>query len=107
MWTYSTPDRDGETVKIDQLSPIRKSLLVRPEKIMSGQCVKSDGVLALRLDKHFSGEGVYILRAVLHSADGHEDIWSNSLTISVAEPTGSNRYAYDFLKQTENLFLLF
>ena len=94
--------KNGEPVKIQNLSPIAGLVIVRPGIIRSGESHQTKELLTLDLDKVFPQPGTYQIQAVLRNGEGKQQVKSNLLTIHVLEPTGLDIQAFDYLKNRTN-----
>lgn len=72
-----------------------------------GAVYEEEGILSSMLDLWFPEPGSYQLQFVLRSIDGAKTISSNTIELTIAEPRGLEKEAYEFLKIHEKYAGLF
>jgi hypothetical protein len=91
-----------EPVRIQNISPIAKFVVVDPGPIRPGERRQTKELLNIALDKVFPQPGSYQIQAVLRDDREKQQIKSNLLTLRVLEPTGLDMQAFDYLKHRTN-----
>lgn len=92
---------------ISPLLPINKFIGYRNTQMDAGSVVRSHNALSIDLDRFFPEAGNYELQASMSDAKGLQTIHSEPLVISVAEPTGNNRLAYNLIRSNQRNEYLF
>ncbi len=93
---------NGEPVKIQNLTPIRGLVVVRPGTIKPGESFQTKELLTLDLDKIFRQAGSYQIDAVLRNGEGKQEIKSNRLTARIVEPVGLDLQPFNYIKKYAN-----
>ena len=97
-----TVEDNREPVRIQNISPIAKKIVIDPGPIRPGERRQTKELLTIALDKVFPYPGSYQIEAVLRDDREKKQIKSNLLTIRVREPIGLDIQAFDYLKHRTN-----
>lgn len=92
-------EEGGEYAQVPELAAFTKEISVKPWEIKPGNSVRVNQLLALNLDKVFRKVGNYQLFALLTDPTSKQQIKSNTTSISVLEPDGMDRQAFEFLRK--------
>ncbi len=87
-------------VPITMLDPLLKLIKYTNVPLEPQESVESKDLLTLGLARYFPEPGSYEIQASLASSDYSDVIESNIVTITIGEPTGTNRAAYNFIKNS-------
>lgn len=96
---------NGTLVDIGQLSYVGCRCFSKNVEMLPGAKFEKFQVLNFQLDRYFNEVGQYKIKANFMSLDGNQTVISPWTTFNIAQPSGSNFAAYDFLKQQKNLSL--
>ena len=92
----------GQTVESSRLSTrLGKSEAIGERLMAPGEVRASRNRLEVNLDRFFPTPGTYQVRFKA-SDDSGTPFWSNVVVLRVLEPTGADRAAYDFLRESPN-----
>jgi hypothetical protein len=95
-------DNNREPVRIQNISPIAKFVIVDPKPIRPGERLQTKELLTIVQDKVFPQPGSYQIQAVMRDGREKQQIKSNLLIIHVREPSGLDLQAFDYLKHRTN-----
>lgn len=87
----------SQITKLDLLSGLTGII---HSEVQPGADIEAKEWIALNLSKHFSEPGIYKIQAVLANATRDQYIESNTITIEIREPTGTDRLAYNLIKNS-------
>jgi hypothetical protein len=90
------------TLSLITSKPFRLPAIYQP-----GHVYEQEELLSTMLGVFFPEPGNYEIQFILSSSDAAESIASNSIHITIENPTGIDKEAYDFLKKHEKFAGLF
>ena len=92
-------EEGGEYAEVPELAAFPKEISVKPWEIKPGNSVRVNQLISLNLDKVFRKAGNYQVFAQLTDPNSKQQIKSNTVSISVLEPDGMDRQAFEFLRK--------
>jgi hypothetical protein len=98
---------NGKTVTTNQLSHVRARTIFRPKDLATGDRMESSEVFDFKTQTYFGTPGRYQVRATYKNGAGKR-IFSEWVDVTLIEPVGNEKAAYDFLygkmRNTSNPF---
>lgn len=96
---------NGESKQFNQISYLMIFLTRPPEPVtfQPGKGVEEEITLETSLDEFFPKPGIYTIRLSVKGSENLEgnSLWSNPVEITILEPRGINKEAFDFIQQNK------
>lgn len=91
---------NGESRQFNRLSIFTGLLLRKPVTFQPGTSFEEEITLETSLDEFFPDPGTYTIKLLLLGSEG-KLIQSNSIELTIVEPTGINKEAYNFIQKNK------
>ena len=95
---------DGKVREIIWLNSITGGGMRFPSAFKPNEFYENEELLGPTFGWNFTEPGNYQLQFILHSSDGSKTIESNVIYMTVENPTGINKEAFDFMKKHRDFF---
>jgi hypothetical protein len=107
VYLYVQKSGSDEKTLISQLTPLSSLTEYKNIEISPNASYTAKEWITLGLNMDFPEPGTYEIQAVLANADRTQFIESNKVSIEIQEPTGSDREAYNLIKNSPSKEYLF
>lgn len=95
---------DGKVREISSLNSITGGGIRFPRTFKPNDFYESEELLGPTFGWNFTEPGNYQLQFILRSSDGSKTIASNVIDITIENPTGIDKEAFDFMKKHKDFF---
>jgi hypothetical protein len=98
---------DGSMNKIEIQKPLRKLVEATPKVYEPSAAHRSKQLITINPSDVLSQPGDYRIQAVIHGVNWYEEVKSNFLPVRIVEATGTDKQAFDYLRDEANISAFF